>query len=101
LGSGNCKGVGAVFSPFTTEMEHVGVGSKEEYLYDCYTLSHIGRSFDGSHVSEIRRKTNWVPINPFGEAEKQITSYDGGSQNTSGLVRFDINLCGLDVIELV
>ena len=64
-------------------MEPVGVGSKEEYLYDCYTLSHIQRSFDGCHGSEIRRKTNWVPINPFGEAEKQITSYDGGSQSTS------------------
>jgi ELMO domain-containing protein len=64
-------------------MEPVGVGNKEEYLYDCYTLSHIERSFDGGHGSEIRRKTNWVPINPFGEAEKQITSYDGGSQSTS------------------
>ncbi|CAD6260114.1 unnamed protein product [Miscanthus lutarioriparius] len=81
--SGNWKGVGAVFSPITAEMEPVGVGSKEEYLYDCYTLSHIQRSFDGCHGSEIRRKTNWVPINPFGEAEKQITSYDGGSQSTS------------------
>lgn len=64
-------------------MEPVGVGSKEEYLYDCYTLSHIERSFDGGLGSEIRRKTNWVPINPFGEAEKQITSYDSGNQSTS------------------
>uniref|UniRef100_A0A804RHQ6 Uncharacterized protein n=1 Tax=Zea mays TaxID=4577 RepID=A0A804RHQ6_MAIZE len=81
--TGNWKGVGAIFSPITAEMEPVGVGNKEEYLYDCYTLSHIERSFDGGHGSEIRRKTNWVPINPFGEAEKQITSYDGGSQSTS------------------
>ncbi|CAL5015629.1 unnamed protein product [Urochloa decumbens] len=81
--SGNWKGVGAVFSPITAEMEPVGVGSKEEYLYDCYTLSHIEKSFNGDHGSEIRRKTNWVPINPFGEAEKQIASYDGGSYDAS------------------
>jgi len=64
-------------------MEPVGVGSKEEYLYDCYTLSHIERSFDSGHGSEIRRRTNWVPINPFGEAVKQIASYDGGSYDAS------------------
>ncbi|KAJ1272106.1 hypothetical protein BS78_06G177300 [Paspalum vaginatum] len=81
--SGNWKGVGAVFSPITAEMEPVGVGSKEEYLYDCYTLSHIEKSFDGGHAPEIRRKTNWVPINPFGEAEKQIISYDDGGHNAS------------------
>ncbi|OEL21318.1 hypothetical protein BAE44_0017665 [Dichanthelium oligosanthes] len=81
--SGNWKGVGAVFSPITAEMEPVGVGSKEEYLYDCYTLSHIEKSFNSDHGSEIRRTTNWVPINPFGEAEKQIASYDGGSDDTS------------------
>ena len=81
--SGNWKGVGAVFSPITAEMEPVGVGNKEEYLYDCYTLSHIERSFDSGHGSEIRRRTNWVPINPFGEAVKQIASYDGGSYDAS------------------
>ncbi|KAK3141895.1 hypothetical protein QOZ80_4BG0339590 [Eleusine coracana subsp. coracana] len=77
--SGNWKGVGAVFSPITAEMEPVGVGSKDEYLYDCYTLSHIEKSFDSVHGSEIRRKTNWVPTNPFGEADKQTSAYDGGS----------------------
>lgn len=60
-------------------MEPVGVGSKEEYLYDCYTLSHIEKAFDSVHGSEIRRKTNWVPINPFGEAEKQTSACDGGN----------------------
>jgi hypothetical protein len=64
-------------------MEPVGVGSKEEYLYDCYTLSHIERSFDSDHSSKILRKTNWVPINPFGEAEKQIASYNVGSYDAS------------------
>ncbi|PAN39406.1 hypothetical protein PAHAL_7G240100 [Panicum hallii] len=81
--SGNWKGVGAVFSPITAEMEPVGVGSKEEYLYDCYTLSHIEKCFDSGHGSEIRRRTNWVPINPFGEAVKQIASYGGGSYDAS------------------
>nr|CAB3485304.1 unnamed protein product [Digitaria exilis] len=80
---GNWKGVGAVFSPVTAEMEPVGVGSKEEYLYDCYTLSHIEKCFDSHNGSEIQRKTNWVPINPFGEAEKNITSYDGGNYDAS------------------
>lgn len=64
-------------------MEPVGVGSKEEYLYDCYTLSHIEKCFDSHNGSEIQRKTNWVPINPFGEAEKNITSYDGGNYDAS------------------
>ncbi|GJN02172.1 hypothetical protein PR202_ga19496 [Eleusine coracana subsp. coracana] len=81
--SGNWKGVGAVFSPITAEMEPVGVSSKDEYLYDCYTLSHIEKSFDSVHGSEIRRKTNWVPINPFGEADKQTSAYDGGSLDAS------------------
>ncbi|CAN6268756.1 unnamed protein product [Urochloa humidicola] len=81
--SGNWKGVGAVFSPITAEMEPVGVGSKGEYLYDCYTLSHIEKSFSSYHGSEIRRKTNWVPINPFGEAEKHITSYESGIYDAS------------------
>ncbi|XP_062226325.1 uncharacterized protein LOC133924687 [Phragmites australis] len=81
--SGQWKGVGSVFSPITAEMEPVGVGSKEEYLYDCYTLSHIEKSFDSVHGSEIRRKTNWVQINHFREAEELIAAYDGGSQDTS------------------
>ncbi|TVU15006.1 hypothetical protein EJB05_38504 [Eragrostis curvula] len=85
--SGNWKGVGAVFSPITAEMEPVGVGSKQEYLYDCYTLSHIEKSFDSVHGPEIRRKTNWVLINPFGEADKQNSAYDGGSHDSSGGTR--------------
>ncbi|KAL6652292.1 hypothetical protein ACP70R_011217 [Stipagrostis hirtigluma subsp. patula] len=81
--SGIWKGVGAVFSPITAEMEPVGVGSKGEYLYDCYTLSHIEKAAGSGHGSEIRRKTNWVPINPFGEAETQISVYDGGIHDAS------------------
>ncbi|KAA8515835.1 hypothetical protein F0562_018554 [Nyssa sinensis] len=39
--SGIWKGVGAVFSPITSEMEPVEIGIKNENLFDCYTLSHI------------------------------------------------------------
>ncbi|KAG8082887.1 hypothetical protein GUJ93_ZPchr0014g47440 [Zizania palustris] len=79
--SGIWKGVGAVFSPITAEMEPIGVGSKEEYLYDCYTLSHIERHYDSDYGSVIRRKTNWTQLNPHGEAEKQSARYDGGDHN--------------------
>uniref|UniRef100_I1PNJ3 Uncharacterized protein n=1 Tax=Oryza glaberrima TaxID=4538 RepID=I1PNJ3_ORYGL len=78
--SGVWKGVGAVFSPITAEMEPVGVGSKQEYLYDCYTLSHIEKHADNNYGSVIRRKTNWVQLNPHGEAEKQSAGYDSGDQ---------------------
>uniref|UniRef100_A0A0E0D6M7 Uncharacterized protein n=1 Tax=Oryza meridionalis TaxID=40149 RepID=A0A0E0D6M7_9ORYZ len=78
--SGVWKGVGAVFSPITAEMEPVGVGSKQEYLYDFYTLSHIEKHADNNYGSVIRRKTNWVQLNPHGEAEKQSAGYDSGDQ---------------------
>jgi hypothetical protein len=61
-------------------MEPVGVGSKQEYLYDCYTLSHIEKHADNNYGSVIRRKTNWVQLNPHGEAEKQSAGYDSGDQ---------------------
>ncbi|RVW95289.1 hypothetical protein CK203_034191 [Vitis vinifera] len=39
--SGIWKGVGAVFSPITAEMEPIDIGNKSESLYDCYTLSCV------------------------------------------------------------
>ncbi|KAM3369064.1 hypothetical protein ACQJBY_017127 [Aegilops geniculata] len=81
--SGVWKGVGAVFSPITAEMEPVGLGSKQEYLYDCYTLSLIEKSYDSGHGTEIRRKTNWVQLNPHGEAEKQSASDDEWNHGSS------------------
>uniref|UniRef100_A0ACD5V4B3 Uncharacterized protein n=1 Tax=Avena sativa TaxID=4498 RepID=A0ACD5V4B3_AVESA len=89
--SGIWKGVGAVFSPITAEMEPVGLGSKEEYLYDCYTLSRIEKLDDGNYGTEIRRKTNWVQLNPHGEAEKQSSGdddWDYGS--SSGKISVDL-----------
>ncbi|XP_042958725.1 uncharacterized protein LOC122294222 [Carya illinoinensis] len=67
--SGIWKGVGAVFSPITAEMEPIDMGNRNENLYDCYTVSCIEAipSPSGGHTSEIRRKINWVTLNPYGE----------------------------------
>lgn len=69
--SGIWKGVGAVFSPITAEMEPIEIGKKNENLYDCYTLSRIealpSPSGGSSTSSEIQRKINWVTLNPHGE----------------------------------
>ncbi|OVA11293.1 hypothetical protein BVC80_1587g16 [Macleaya cordata] len=87
--SGIWKGVGAVFSPITAEMEPIEIGKKNEYLYDCYTLSHIELvplSSKG-HSPQIRRKINWVTLNPYGEIKQQIGSTDrikeAGSKDVS------------------
>ncbi|KAH7863568.1 hypothetical protein Vadar_019261 [Vaccinium darrowii] len=67
--SGIWKGVGAVFSPITAEMQPVDIGNKNENLYDCYTLSRIEAvpSPSGGQTSQIQRKINWVSMNPYGE----------------------------------
>ncbi|THU74672.1 hypothetical protein C4D60_Mb04t35860 [Musa balbisiana] len=68
--SGIWKGVGAVFSPFTAEIEPIGIGKQNENLYDCYTRSLIEKVSEGGIFSHIRRKTNWAALNPFGESRK-------------------------------
>lgn len=72
--SGIWKGVGAVFSPITAEMEPVELGSKDEYLYDCYTLSRVEAvpSSVGGSTLPIQRKINWVTLNPYGEVLQRI-----------------------------
>lgn len=70
--SGIWKGVGAVFSPFTAEMEPIGIGNQNEILYDCYTLSRIEKA----PSEEVRRKTNWVALNPFGEKMQHVQDLD-------------------------
>ncbi|XP_024029675.1 uncharacterized protein LOC21385228 isoform X2 [Morus notabilis] len=71
--SGIWKGVGAVFSPITAEMEPVEIGNKNENLYDCYTCSHIEvvPPSSGGKTSQIQRKINWVTLNPYGEMRQQ------------------------------
>ncbi|KAL2319861.1 hypothetical protein Fmac_028830 [Flemingia macrophylla] len=78
--SGIWKGVGAVFSPITAEMEPMEIGSRNENLYDCYTLSRIQAvpSISGESTSQIRRKVNWVTLNPYGE----IRQHNEGSNIT-------------------
>ncbi|ONK59178.1 uncharacterized protein A4U43_C08F3780 [Asparagus officinalis] len=95
--SGIWMGVGAVFSPFTAEMEPIGIGSRDQNLYDCYTLSRIERSPEGS---QIRRKINWVALNPFGERRQNFQGsykdYDGDNSDyklgTSDVENPDLDL---------
>lgn len=70
--SGIWKGVGAVFSPITAEMEPIEIGSKDENLFDCYTLSHIqlDPSTSKNQIPQIKRRTNWVTLNPYGEVHQ-------------------------------
>lgn len=77
------KGVGAVFSPFTAELEPIDVGIQNEKLFDCYTLSRIEKTSQGA-VSLIQRKTHWVALNPFGEARKPAhASHRGAGSDKS------------------
>lgn len=74
--SGIWKGVGAVYSPITAEMEPIDIGRRNENLFDCYTLTHIQAvpSTSGAQNSQIQRKIKWITLNPHGEAQN-----DGGS----------------------
>ncbi|GMH17202.1 hypothetical protein Nepgr_019043 [Nepenthes gracilis] len=76
--SGIWKGVGAVFSPITAEMEPIEIGRKNENLYDCYTFSRVEAvpAQSGERMPEIRRKINWVTLNPCGEMQQQIGGGD-------------------------
>ncbi|KAM7274853.1 hypothetical protein ACFE04_016719 [Oxalis oulophora] len=97
--SGIWKGVGAVFSPITAEMEPIDVGNKGEHLYDCYTLSRIEavRNPSSGQLSEIQRKINWFTLNPHGEAQKIPAGNNGG---VGGLPSFQsCNLEKSDIME--
>ncbi|KAM7472030.1 hypothetical protein LguiA_010213 [Lonicera macranthoides] len=87
--SGIWKGVGAVFSPITAEMEPIDIGKKNENLFDCYTLSHIEAvpSPSGGQTSQIIRRVNWVTLNPSGESRqsKEI----GGTMKNHMLPKFE------------
>lgn len=83
--SGIWKGVGAVFSPINAEMEPIDVGNKNEYLFDCYTLSRVNAvpSPSRERTSLIERKINWVTLNPYGEIQQN------GDGNRNAEVRKD------------
>ncbi|XP_078437691.1 dihydroorotate dehydrogenase (DUF3598) [Wolffia australiana] len=68
--SGIWKGVGAVFSPISGEMEPIGISNKGENLYDCYVRSRVEEIFSEGRVAEVTRKTNWVSLNSLGEIGK-------------------------------
>ncbi|PKA60739.1 hypothetical protein AXF42_Ash006373 [Apostasia shenzhenica] len=68
--SGIWKGVGAVFSPFTAELEPIAMDYQNKNLFDCYTLSRIEKVLSQGNGFQIHRKTNWVALNPHGEAQK-------------------------------
>ncbi|XWS32446.1 hypothetical protein CRYUN_Cryun23aG0159700 [Craigia yunnanensis] len=71
--SGIWKGVGAVFSPITAEMEPIEIGNRNENLYDCYMLTRIEAVLPPTgKTSEIHRKINWVTLNPRGEVPEHI-----------------------------
>ncbi|KAJ6819507.1 uncharacterized protein M6B38_403010 [Iris pallida] len=66
-------------------MEPLGVGSKNENLYDCYTLSRIERAPSEDLRPSIQRKTNWVAFNPLGEKRRHFKEGRGDNDKD----RFD------------
>lgn len=89
--SGIWKGVGAVFSPITAEMEPMDITSRNENLYDCYTLSRIEAvpSVSGERTSQIKRKVNWVTLNPYGEIPQHV---EGNNVTKDGQQKFSRNV---------
>lgn len=85
--SGIWKGVGAVFSPITAEMEPIDVGDKNEYLYDCYTLSRIEAvpSSFGGRIYQVQRKISWVTLNPYGEIRDATGNRSKEEQKDAGV----------------
>ncbi|KAG9454439.1 hypothetical protein H6P81_007343 [Aristolochia fimbriata] len=84
--SGIWKGVGAVFSPFTAEMEPIGISKQNENLYDCYTLARIEQS-SASH--QICREVNWVALNSQGERKQLIEGDDNGEWTAASLPSYE------------
>ncbi|KAL5061483.1 hypothetical protein RYX36_023220 [Vicia faba] len=81
--NGIWKGVGAVFSPITAEMEPMDISVRNENLFDCYILSRIETvpSLSDERTSQIKRKVNWVTLNPYGEMPQHI---EGGNVAKNG-----------------
>lgn len=94
--SGIWKGVGAVYSPITAEMEPVDVGSRNENLFDCYTVSDIQviPSTSGAQKTQIQRKINWVTLNSYGEAQNNGVGVGNKKHNASFVSTSDGKLTG-------
>ncbi|EPS65669.1 hypothetical protein M569_09106, partial [Genlisea aurea] len=88
--SGIWKGVGAVYSAMTAEMEPIEVGSKRENLFDCYTVSRVEASpfASGQQISQIKRKINWITLNPYGEDKNTFRD----TKENSGMKSVDRSL---------
>ncbi|XVF73540.1 hypothetical protein PTKIN_Ptkin12aG0210000 [Pterospermum kingtungense] len=79
--SGIWKGVGAVFSPITAEMEPIDIGNRDENLYDCYMLTRVEAVLPPTgKTSEIHRKINWVTLNPHGEVPEHVGVSNGDKE---------------------
>ncbi|GMJ11971.1 hypothetical protein like AT2G44760 [Hibiscus trionum] len=90
--SGIWKGVGAVFSPITAEMEPIEIGSRNENLYDCYTLTCVEPVFPPSgKTSEIHRKINWVTLNPHGEVPQHVDKEEPGVEKAASPLKEKAN----------
>ncbi|KAG8065578.1 hypothetical protein GUJ93_ZPchr0004g38212 [Zizania palustris] len=76
--TGIWKGVGVVFSPITAEMEPVGVGSKEEYLYDCYKHASEAEHAERCVASPGEIVHGWVWWG--------LVCHDGGARALGGAV---------------
>lgn len=92
--SGIWKGVGGVFSPLTAEMEPIGIGDRNEHLYDCITLSHTQKVQAEGQVSQIYRKTNWLPLDHFGEVWQSNSTWDSLHQCNGAYMHKQLASCG-------
>ncbi|CAL1388861.1 unnamed protein product [Linum trigynum] len=88
--SGIWKGVGAVFSPITAEMEPIEIGKKGKEVYDCYTLSRIEAvpSPSKGQPSQIHRKINWATFNPQGN--QMLPNYESFDLKSSDVMEEDV-----------
>ncbi|GJV28820.1 calycin-like protein [Tanacetum coccineum] len=96
--SGIWKGVGAVFSPITAQMEPIEVGRNNEHQFDCYTLSRIEAvpPTNRDDKSHIQRTVNWVTLNPYGE-NRQLHSRENKGKEMS--VEEDASLPTVDSLD--
>ncbi|XP_024524504.1 uncharacterized protein LOC9654393 [Selaginella moellendorffii] len=68
------RGVGAVFSPDTAAVEPVGLGGRNEYLYDCRIVSFVESV---PEKRSIDREVLWNLQNPYAsKTQEKVQSQD-------------------------